>query len=401
MSNADQVARVRKYIGQLKDEAKLAHALSRLDRIDMSVTLLTETGVGKEVNRLRNHPECGDKAQRIVEKWRKIARDQTGTDQNTSNGYSEGENSKKRSIKHMEEFNGQQMSFADALNAAEAPVEKKKFKILMRESGSPGPSESTFGSYLKMETASEMSKDYNEKAEDVDPAVFSIRKGKPMKVYAGRKQTKSVKMDSLYNLAMTVCLQNIDIFTHSPLPTVCSVFYPVLSRCSPEQLERIEYHNPTFEEDTDELWKIICLKAFPSSPKTKDSDETWKECYKRNIEERERKLQLISNKIKKETKIEAQKVTQLSDAITPGYVRRRQINNGTVIAAGKVPNALEISKARKQIYFNGNKSAVESLPSAIRNGGGSSKSRGPAPVPQRKPALMQKTLKMAMSRSRR
>ena len=167
----------------------------------MSVALLTETGVGKEVNRLRNHPEYGEKAQRIVEKWRKIAREQTDSDK-TSNGYSNGESSKKRTITDVDEFNGQQMSFAEALSAAEAPIEKKKFKVLMKESDEP----EDFGNYMNLEPAPEDTK----VKEDVDPAAFSIRKGKPMKVYAGRKQTKTVKMDSLYNLAMTVCLQNID-----------------------------------------------------------------------------------------------------------------------------------------------------------------------------------------------
>ena len=113
------------------------------------------------------------------------------------------------------------------------------------------------------------------------------------------------------------------------------------------------YYFQSFEEDTDDLWKTICLKAFPNSLKNKDSDETWKECYKRNIEERERKLQQISSKIKKETRIEAQKVTQISDVIAPGYVRRRQINNGTIVPSNKFPSAIEISKARKQIYYNG------------------------------------------------
>ena len=186
----------------------------------MSVSLLTETGVGKEVNRLRNHPEYGDKAQRIVDKWRKLAREQTDTDKTPSNGYSNGESSKKRHITDVEEFNGQQMSFADALNAAEAPIEKKKFKILMKESEDP----EEFGNYMKLELNPGESK----VKEDVDPAVFSIRKGKPMKVYAGRKQTKSVKMDSLYNLAMTVCLQNID----SKFGGVVNIAQAVAFQCS-------------------------------------------------------------------------------------------------------------------------------------------------------------------------
>ena len=50
----------------------------------------------------------------------------------------------------------------------------------------------------------------------------------------------------------------------------------------------------------------------------------------------------------------------------------------------------------------GDRSAVDALPSAIRNGGSSViRNRPSTSVPQRKPALMQKTLKMAMNRSRR
>uniref|UniRef100_A0AC34QNT8 TFIIS N-terminal domain-containing protein n=1 Tax=Panagrolaimus sp. JU765 TaxID=591449 RepID=A0AC34QNT8_9BILA len=376
MSQADQVARVRKYIGQLKDETKLAHALSRLDRIDMSVALLTETGVGKEVNRLRNHPEFGSKAVQIVDKWRKLAREQSEAAdvRSSTNGESAA---KKRPANSTEEISGSQMSFAEALAAAETPVEKKKCRVVVKEAMDSPDDQFMRLDYSKLESEPE-------KADEVDPAMFSIRKGKPMKVYAGRKQAKSVKMDSLFNLAMTVCMQNIDYYTHSQLPTVAQVFWPVLTRCTPEQLERIEFYNPTFEEDTDELWKAICLKAFKNALKTKDSDETWKECYKasfdqRNIEEREKRLQQISSKIKKDTKVETHKVTQLSDAITPGYIRRRQINNGTVVSAGRIPNALEVSKARKQIYYNGSRAEVEALPSVIKSGGFSGPSRGPTP----------------------
>lgn len=44
----------------------------------------------------------------------------------------------------------------------------------------------------------------------------------------------------------------------------------------------------------------------------------------------------------------------MSDAIAPGNIRRRQINNGTVVSAHSVPHAIEITRARREIYHNGN-----------------------------------------------
>lgn len=203
MSTEEQIARIRKYVGYLKDEAKLAHALSRLDKIDMNLSLLTATGVGKEVNRLRNHPELGVKAQKIVEKWRKLAREQNEADKHNMSGDSgDSSVSRKRPISETEEISGEQMSFAEAL-AASSTVEKKKPRVIKESKGIE--SEPSNSSSYSLPVFMPEKKD-----DDVDPAAFSIRKGKPMKVYAGRKQNKVVKMDSLFNLCMTVCVQNIE-----------------------------------------------------------------------------------------------------------------------------------------------------------------------------------------------
>uniref|UniRef100_A0A914RXQ4 TFIIS N-terminal domain-containing protein n=1 Tax=Parascaris equorum TaxID=6256 RepID=A0A914RXQ4_PAREQ len=53
---------------------KMRHALRRLDSINMTLDLLSETGIGKAVNQLRNHEQYGDEALRIVNKWKDIAR---------------------------------------------------------------------------------------------------------------------------------------------------------------------------------------------------------------------------------------------------------------------------------------------------------------------------------------
>jgi hypothetical protein len=402
MSTGDQVARIRKYIGQLKNEEKVSHALSRLDKIDMTVALLTETGVGKEVNRLRNHGDLGHKAQKIVEKWRKLASEQSEALNAASTTTTNGINERKRPIKEdVEELRPtHQISFADALKAAPAPVPKKVRCIFKEPEPEAAPKEQFIPkNFVPTQTV---------KAEEVDPAAFSARRGKPNKIYAGRKQAKTVKkVDTLYNLAMTVCMQNIDSFTVGPLPTYYSVFQPVLARCTAEQLERIENNNPHIEEDSDPLWQTICIKAFPKAMKEKDEDESWKQCYKRLIEEREMKLKQISNKIKKENKTDQQMVTKMSDAITPANVRRRQINNGTFVQAFQVPHAIDVTKARRGIYHNGVKAGLASIPAPMRLGGigpgssSSSRSSTPTIAPGKKGALMQKTLKMMKTRQRR
>lgn len=40
----------------------------------ITLELLSETGVGKAVNQLRDHPEYGKEAREIVERWKDLAR---------------------------------------------------------------------------------------------------------------------------------------------------------------------------------------------------------------------------------------------------------------------------------------------------------------------------------------
>lgn len=53
---------------------QIEQALSRLERIPMTLNLLSSTGIGKIVNRLRLDEEFGNKASKIVESWRNMAR---------------------------------------------------------------------------------------------------------------------------------------------------------------------------------------------------------------------------------------------------------------------------------------------------------------------------------------
>ncbi|KHJ95872.1 transcription elongation factor S-II protein [Oesophagostomum dentatum] len=57
-----------------KKEKVVAHALSRLNNIDMTLEILSATNIGRYVNRLCHDLEFGNEASRIIEKWKEIAR---------------------------------------------------------------------------------------------------------------------------------------------------------------------------------------------------------------------------------------------------------------------------------------------------------------------------------------
>ncbi|PAV85019.1 hypothetical protein WR25_04470 [Diploscapter pachys] len=70
----DVIAAVEKYIDYIKNEKKIGHALRRLGDLPMTVEILSGTGVGRIVNRLKDHDEFGDQAATLVEKWKQIAK---------------------------------------------------------------------------------------------------------------------------------------------------------------------------------------------------------------------------------------------------------------------------------------------------------------------------------------
>ncbi|KAK2824212.1 hypothetical protein Q5P01_021387 [Channa striata] len=73
------------------------------------------------------------------------------------------------------------------------------------------------------------------------------------------------------------------------------ILEPVLERCTPEQLLRIEECNPIYIGVTDHLWGIHCQRDFKDSKL--QEYESWKEMYIRLSEERERKLQRLTKTI--------------------------------------------------------------------------------------------------------
>ncbi|CAG9537080.1 unnamed protein product [Cercopithifilaria johnstoni] len=429
--------KVEKYARMLSCDNKVGHALRRLANIDMTVELLSETGVGKAVNQLRGHEQYGTKALRIVEKWKDIARS-CGLKQRRKRFFSpssERENPIKKSKKEnwgkekksenekgagysaveihdnktKPSNNGLEnactgLSFADMLALADTakPSKLKKMKTDCNDWKSSKvdvnyrPSKVLNFEPILKENHADISK-----TAIVDALMFKPRKS-VRKIYAGRSKNDAIKeVPTLQNLCIKILIANINSIEEVG-DTPYFLLKPVLEKCSLSQLCLIERRNPQLMEDSDELWERIVNRAFPKCEIA--HDETWRECYYRLCEENERKLKLLSTKITQHNREATApiKTALLADAKAPREVRRRQIRYGTQHAAHPLPSANEISKARKEIFVKGSKEALANLPQAVRNTSSSLSSHSEKKkVVPKKGALMIKTLRMLNVKRRR
>ncbi|KAM4607476.1 elongin A, like [Polymixia lowei] len=128
-----------------------------------------------------------------------------------------------------------------------------------------------------------------------ETAVFTgQRLNKKMQVYSGAKTTFLPSMMSLYQQCIRILQNNIDLlYETGGVPF--EILEPVLDRCTPDQLLRIEECNPVYVGVTDHLWGKHCQRDFRDS-KLKEY-ESWKEMYIRLSEERERKLKRLTKSI--------------------------------------------------------------------------------------------------------
>ncbi|XP_066036650.1 elongin-A-like isoform X2 [Chamaea fasciata] len=73
------------------------------------------------------------------------------------------------------------------------------------------------------------------------------------------------------------------------------ILEPVLTRCTPEQLFRIEKCNMMFIKETDHLWKKHCQRDFKDESLLEY--ESWREMYWRLFNQREEKLKILTKVI--------------------------------------------------------------------------------------------------------
>ncbi|CAI9622441.1 unnamed protein product [Staurois parvus] len=169
-----------------------------------------------------------------------------------------------------------------------------------------------------------------------------------MLVYSGSKTIYLPKMLTLYQQCLRVLQNNIDSIQEvGGVPY--EILKPVLERCTPEQLNRIEECNPDFTEDSDHLWKKHCERDFKGHKLLEY--ESSREMYLRLFSAREEKLKMITQNISSiysgKPKGRQVKLAYIhGEAKPPRHIRRKQEINGT---AGPIvqPHPIEKHKLQK------------------------------------------------------
>ncbi|XP_009286830.1 PREDICTED: transcription elongation factor B polypeptide 3-like [Aptenodytes forsteri] len=224
-----------------------------------------------------------------------------------------------------------------------------------------------------------------------------------MQVYSGSKTVCLSKMLTLYEQCIRVLQNNIDSL-HEVGGVPFEILEPVLTRCTPEQLFRIEECNPMFTEESDHLWKKHCQRDFKNESLLEY--ESWREMYLRLFNQREEKLKMLTKNIlsaqsekPKGRQVKMAYVT--SAAKPPRNIRRQQEIHGT---AGPVAQLHPVEKCKTRIPESRDRNNTSSNPIPTGNGGSSSSSvmtqDGKKPIKKIAP-IMRKTLKALKNRAGR
>ncbi|KAJ8250293.1 hypothetical protein COCON_G00222150 [Conger conger] len=178
------------------------------------------------------------------------------------------------------------------------------------------------------------------------PVFTGQRLNRKMQVYSGAKTTYLPSMMSLYQQCIRTLQNNIDLlYEIGGVPF--EILEPVLERCTPEQLLRIEECNPVYIGDTDHLWEKHCQKDFRSG--RLEEYESWREMHLRLSKERERKLR------------------KLTESIVSAYSRkpeRRQVKLAFINSTVKPPRNIRI---KQELHGTAGPVMLSSLPDRPRS----------------------------------
>ncbi|XP_041933004.1 elongin-A isoform X1 [Alosa sapidissima] len=245
---------------------------------------------------------------------------------------------------------------------------------------------------------------------DEEDAGFTGRRfNSKMVVYSGSKTAYLPKMMSLYEQCIRVLQNNIDSIDEvGGVPF--EILEPVMERCTPEQLYRIEECNQHFLEDTDELWMKHCQRDFKRQSPLEY--ESWRELYLRLHDEREERLRKLTQNISsahanrpKGRQVKMAYVNSV--AKPPRDVRRRQEKFGTnsgasssASSASSNPVRIKPAMAYTSQSDDGGHSSYSSPPETSRpsmSGGGGPSARDKPQVKKIAP-MMAKTIKAFKNR---
>lgn len=208
--------------------------------------------------------------------------------------------------------------------------------------------------------------------EEEDGGYTGRRLNSKMVVYSGSKTAYLPKMMSLYEQCIRVLQNNIDSIDEvGGVPF--EILMPVLERCTPEQLYRIEQCNQSFTEESDDLWMKHCQRDFKHA--APQEYESWRELYLRLHEEREERLRKLTMNISSahanKPKLRQVKMAYVNSAVKPPRdVRRRQEKFGTKDGSFSTSAAPPSAKIRPATNYS-----IQSKPSD----GGQSSFSSPAP----------------------
>ncbi|TRY83245.1 hypothetical protein DNTS_032511 [Danionella cerebrum] len=190
--------------------------------------------------------------------------------------------------------------------------------------------------------------------DEEDVGYTGRRQNSKMVVYSGSKTAYLPKMMSLYEQCIRVLQNNIDSIDEvGGVPF--EILEPVLERCTPEQLFRIEQCNQYFTEESDDLWMRHCKRDFKHhSPQ---EYESWRELYLRLHEEREERLRKLTMNISSahanKPKGRQVKMAFVNSAVKPPRdVRRRQEKFGTKDCSASSSSAPPPAKIRPATNYS-------------------------------------------------
>lgn len=150
------------------------------------------------------------------------------------------------------------------------------------------------------------------------------------KVYSGTSKSRHVPR--LFDLCIRYLQDHVDYLEFTG-GVPYEILKPVLERARPETLQTIEYYNPQFLEDTDELWQPICQRKW--SKKIPQEMETWREMYERCTSEDSEKLKQLTKTITKSHALQNISIQKTKMAFVdslvkpPRGVRQKQEQFGT------------------------------------------------------------------------
>ncbi|XP_071403917.1 elongin-A-like [Pithys albifrons albifrons] len=223
-----------------------------------------------------------------------------------------------------------------------------------------------------------------------------------MQVYSGSRTVCLSKMLTLNEQCIRVLQNNIDLL-QEVRDVPFEILEPVLARCTPEQLFRIEECNLAFIKESDHLWKKHCQRDFKNESLLED--ESWREMYLRLFNQREEKLKMLTKNIlsaqsEKPKGRQVKMAYMTSAAKPPRNIRRQQEIHGT---AGPVIQLHPIKKCKTSIPESRDRNNTSNLIPAGSIGSSSSGvliQDGKKPIKKIAP-IMKKTLKALKSRAGR